>query len=529
MGGRRRRDLRPYAAAGTSRSPAADACGIRRRSGRVVGNSLHADTLGPLRTRESIRRGRWRRGTAVPGRRVVRGRAGPGRAGPTGHGRRVHPARDLPRTVARRRRAPSMLPRLRRRRSGCPARWFSSRKRSHRSCRRARSQPWVAASSVRIGDARLPGAAGGGARRGRAASARSRRRGWPARCGGSPGGSPTRSTRPGRAAVADLVEALAAGARPEPAVARLLGRGPGLTPTGDDVLAGALVTLAALGSPAAAPLGRGGAAPRHRTPPRRSRPALLRHAARGECIPQLADLLDAVGDGGADPAAGALPARRARCSRSGTAPAPVCCTGCWSAVAIAHARLAQRRAAGSRRRPGLDRRQRREASRGPARALPGLGRADADQRGADRAARRASGHWSPWRHRSTSTCWPRWASSRRPAAGPNDLVVALVDRRRRGAGGGAGPAGARSCTGPASRPAGIRLVGRAVAAPHHRPRPRARCGAGAGAGLHARPVRLRRGDGRARRRPVGDGLLRQRAGGAGGAAQAGTRPSADCS
>jgi len=75
---------------------------------------------------------------------------------------------------------------------------------------------------------------------------------------------------PGRAAVADLVEGLSVGERPDLAVARLLGRGPGLTPTGDDVLAGALVTLNALGSPLAASLGAAvtAAAPTRRRPSR---------------------------------------------------------------------------------------------------------------------------------------------------------------------------------------------------------------------------------------------------------------------
>src|SRR6185369_4850211 len=42
----------------------------------------------------------------------------------------------------------------------------------------------------------------------------------------------------GREAVAELVGVIAEGGRPDHAVAQLLGRGPGLTPTGDDVLAG---------------------------------------------------------------------------------------------------------------------------------------------------------------------------------------------------------------------------------------------------------------------------------------------------
>jgi hypothetical protein len=113
----------------------------------------------------------------------------------------------------------------------------------------------------------------------------------------------------GRAAAGPLVQALAIGAPVRPAVARLLGRGSGLTPTGDDVLAGALVTLAAFAPRAAAPLAiavteAAGAATTAVSA------ALLRHAARGECIPQLAGLLAAVAGGrdagGLARAAGAL-------------------------------------------------------------------------------------------------------------------------------------------------------------------------------------------------------------------------------
>jgi hypothetical protein len=145
---------------------------------------------------------------------------------------------------------------------------------------------------------------------------------------------------PGRAAVADLVEALAVGERPDPAVARLLGRGPGLTPTGDDVLAGALVTLTALGSPLAASLGAAvtAAAPDATTT---VSAGLLRHAAAGECIPQLEELLSAIGHGTDDPAAGAL-ARAAgallavgHCSGAGLL------HGVLVGVAIGHARLAR--------------------------------------------------------------------------------------------------------------------------------------------------------------------------------------------
>ena len=152
----------------------------------------------------------------------------------------------------------------------------------------------------------------------------------------------------GQAAVADLVQALAIGASPAPAVARLLGRGPGLTPTGDDVLAGALVCLNALGSPAATVLGQAvlAAAPSATTT---VSAALLRHAARGECVPQLADLLDAVGGrhggvghhGGADPAAGALPRAAGALLAVGNCSGAGLLHGVIVALGIAHRRLAQ--------------------------------------------------------------------------------------------------------------------------------------------------------------------------------------------
>jgi hypothetical protein len=143
----------------------------------------------------------------------------------------------------------------------------------------------------------------------------------------------------GRAAVADLVEALAAGERPGPAVSRLLGRGPGLTPTGDDVLAGALVTLSALGSPLTAMLGHAvlAAAPDATTA---VSAGLLRRAAAGECIPQLADVLSAVGDGGPDAAAGALPRAAGALLAVGHCSGAGLLHGVLVAVAIAHARLA---------------------------------------------------------------------------------------------------------------------------------------------------------------------------------------------
>jgi hypothetical protein len=170
---------------------------------------------------------------------------------------------------------------------------------------------------------------------------------------------------PGRTAVAELVLALsaAASALPRPttatapprpttdpalprppaatdliddAVRRLLGRGPGLTPTGDDVLAGALVSLTALGSPAAAPLARSvlTAAPDATTT---VSVALLRHATRGVCIPQLADLLAALSPSDQTTlprAAGALLAV-GHCSGAGLL------HGALVGLAIAHTRIAQ--------------------------------------------------------------------------------------------------------------------------------------------------------------------------------------------
>ncbi|HEV2088882.1 MAG TPA: DUF2877 domain-containing protein, partial [Cryptosporangiaceae bacterium] len=104
----------------------------------------------------------------------------------------------------------------------------------------------------------------------------------------------------GRDALAQLAHVLAGDGDPAHLagpVGLLLGRGVGLTPVGDDVLAGMLVTLRALAHPAADRLaGRvRAAAPRATTV---VSAALLHHAARGECVPQLASLLNAIAHGG---------------------------------------------------------------------------------------------------------------------------------------------------------------------------------------------------------------------------------------
>lgn len=87
---------------------------------------------------------------------------------------------------------------------------------------------------------------------------------------------------------------------------RLVGRGPGLTPSGDDVLAGALVAAHAVGDPRL---------PRWRLRTREALErsastavsrALLQHAAQGWAVPELAAFVVAVCDGDAVVAAGPL-------------------------------------------------------------------------------------------------------------------------------------------------------------------------------------------------------------------------------
>lgn len=84
------------------------------------------------------------------------------------------------------------------------------------------------------------------------------------------------------------------------AVHALLGLGPGLTPSGDDLVAGALVTARGLGTAAAglAAAADGAAstiaACAHRRTPLISA-GLLRHAAQGQCVPPLAAVITALG------------------------------------------------------------------------------------------------------------------------------------------------------------------------------------------------------------------------------------------
>jgi hypothetical protein len=86
--------------------------------------------------------------------------------------------------------------------------------------------------------------------------------------------------------------------QPAAAVARLLGRGPGLTPAGDDVLAGFLVGAGAFGLDAAAVRAATAALAPARTTALSA--ALLWHAARGECIDELAAVAAALTNHGLD-------------------------------------------------------------------------------------------------------------------------------------------------------------------------------------------------------------------------------------
>ncbi len=118
----------------------------------------------------------------------------------------------------------------------------------------------------------------------------------PLRLRGSP---PTAQLPPlpdGLAPVADaFARALDLGTRVDGAVAGLVGLGPGLTPAGDDVVAGALVALAAAGARARAEAVLDAVrAYRHRTTVLSA--ALLEHAGAGRAVPQLAAYLHAPDD-----------------------------------------------------------------------------------------------------------------------------------------------------------------------------------------------------------------------------------------
>jgi hypothetical protein len=98
----------------------------------------------------------------------------------------------------------------------------------------------------------------------------------------------------------DAVDRLATGLASEDAagaVAPLLGRGTGLTPAGDDLVAGALASLRALGSPAADQLGAAVRALARAATTRLSA-ALLEAADVGALVPEAAGVLRALAGGG---------------------------------------------------------------------------------------------------------------------------------------------------------------------------------------------------------------------------------------
>jgi hypothetical protein len=98
----------------------------------------------------------------------------------------------------------------------------------------------------------------------------------------------------------DAVDRLATGLASEDAagaVSPLLGRGTGLTPAGDDLVAGALASLRALGSPAADQLGAAVRALARAATTRLSA-ALLEAADVGALVPEAAGVLRALAGGG---------------------------------------------------------------------------------------------------------------------------------------------------------------------------------------------------------------------------------------
>jgi Protein of unknown function (DUF2877) len=133
------------------------------------------------------------------------------------------------------------------------------------------------------------------------------------------------------AQLAALSRAAAHPAAGPAAAGRLLGRGPGLTPSGDDVLAGFLIGATAFGLDITGARQAICRLARDRTTTLSA--ALLWHAAQGECIGELAALADAVGGrGGPEPAARRVLAVG---HTSGAALA-------WGLVAAAQARRADR-------------------------------------------------------------------------------------------------------------------------------------------------------------------------------------------
>ncbi|GAA0280560.1 DUF2877 domain-containing protein [Cryptosporangium japonicum] len=101
------------------------------------------------------------------------------------------------------------------------------------------------------------------------------------------------SAHTGADAVYTLADRVLADGDADRAVTELLGRGEGLTPLGDDILSGTLVTLLAGGHPTGQLIASTVSAQLAARPGATTAvsAALLTHAARGECIPELAAVL----------------------------------------------------------------------------------------------------------------------------------------------------------------------------------------------------------------------------------------------
>ena len=94
-------------------------------------------------------------------------------------------------------------------------------------------------------------------------------------------------------AMAGLSRAAAGKLSPDDAVAGLLGNGPGLTPSGDDLLAGFVLAARAFGLAIRAVRTAIAESAGPRTTALSAQ--LLQHALRGECIPELAEVIRAMG------------------------------------------------------------------------------------------------------------------------------------------------------------------------------------------------------------------------------------------
>ena len=265
-------------------------------------------------------------------------------------------------------------------------------------------------------------------------------------------------------------------------VGTLVGAGPGLTPSGDDVLCGVLLGLrlhprgsARAGGPA---VGRGATPPRHRR--RASRPRCSPRRRRGmpwRRVVRLAEALAARGPARAtrrrsppaSAAATAVAAAVGRCSRSATARVPTCSAG-WPAASTpleAARRPCHAAAPAGLPEPGHDPKEPTVTDHVEVRSgayydsvsLMQVSRAVAERAGRRRGAGRDGHRAQPRGDRAA------WGSTVPDGVAPNDLVVAIRGRRRRRRRERAG--GARHRPGrPAAAGSPVRRLRRRPGAPH---------------------------------------------------------------